>query len=112
MSKRFTLCLSLCLAVGLNAQQLPQLNQFQMNGFMINPAFAGIEDVTDIKTGFRQQWAGFDGAPMTGWISAHTNLGKSTETIAYPGSLPLSDTTLFEKCTTVEETKGFATDWE
>ena len=97
MSKRFTLCLSLCLAVGLSAQQLPQLNQFQMNGFMINPAFAGIEDVTDIKTGFRQQWAGFDGAPMTGWISAHTNLGKNKETIPYPGSLPLSDTTLFEK---------------
>ncbi|MDA0309241.1 MAG: type IX secretion system membrane protein PorP/SprF [Bacteroidetes bacterium] len=80
----------------LAAQQLPQINQFQLNGFMVNPAFAGIEDMLDIKTGFRQQWSGIDGAPMTGWASAHMNLAKK-ERQPYPGSLHFSDTALYDR---------------
>jgi len=79
-----------------SAQQLPQFNQFQLNGFMVNSAFAGIEDMLDVRTGIRQQWTGMDGAPFTGWASAHMNLAKK-ERQSFPGSLHLSDSTLYSK---------------
>ncbi len=54
------------------AQQIPQYSQFMVNPYLVNPALAGAEDFIDIKTGFRKQWVGFDGAPTTYYLSAHT----------------------------------------
>ena len=60
------LLVPLLLAVGqLEAQQLPLRTNWQFNYFQENPAFAGFSDCLELKAGFRQQWAGFDGAPQT-----------------------------------------------
>ena len=66
------------LSVGsLFAQQDQQYTQYMANQFTINPAVAGTEDFIDIKAGFRQQWVGFDAAPRTMYLTAHSTLGKS-----------------------------------
>jgi len=58
------------------AQQRPQYTQYMINPFLLNPAVSGTEDYTDIRAGYRKQWAGFEGAPRTMYLSAHTNIGK------------------------------------
>ncbi len=60
----------------LKAQQRPQYTQYMVNPFLLNPAVAGTEDFTDIRAGYRKQWVGFEGAPRTMFVSAHTNIGK------------------------------------
>ncbi len=60
----------------LMAQQDQQYTQYMANQFTINPAVAGTEDFIDIKAGFRQQWTGFDAAPRTMYLSAHSTIGK------------------------------------
>jgi len=60
-----------------NGQQKPQYTQYMINPFLVNPAVSGTEDYTDIRAGYRKQWAGFEGAPRTIFVSAHTNFGKS-----------------------------------
>jgi type IX secretion system PorP/SprF family membrane protein len=47
-----------------------------LNNYLLNPAITGIEDYTDVKLSFRQQWAGVDGAPTTLYLSAHGKLGS------------------------------------
>lgn len=58
-------------------QQRAQFTQYMINPFLYNPAVAGTEDYTDIRAGYRKQWTGFDGAPRSVYLSAHTSLGKS-----------------------------------
>jgi type IX secretion system PorP/SprF family membrane protein len=53
------------------AQQTPHFTQYQFNQFAINPALAGTKNCIDIRTGFRYQWAGFEGAPQTGFLNGH-----------------------------------------
>ena len=57
-------------AVALHAQ-VPQYTQYLFNGFLMNPAVAGIERYVDVKLGGRSQWHGVDGAPQTAYLSAH-----------------------------------------
>lgn len=49
----------------LAAQQLPVFSQYILNGFMVNPAFAGHDGFTSFNLTARQQWLGFKGAPQT-----------------------------------------------
>ncbi|MFC5270156.1 type IX secretion system membrane protein PorP/SprF [Adhaeribacter terreus] len=58
------------------AQQRPQYSQYSLNNFLVNPAISGIENYTDVKMGFRKQWAGLEGAPSTFYTSFHTAIGK------------------------------------
>ncbi|WP_257667254.1 T9SS type B sorting domain-containing protein [Parapedobacter tibetensis] len=58
-----TLLLYAC--IGVQAQQRPQYTQYIFNGFLANPAVAGIERYVDLKMGARSQWQGVDGAPQT-----------------------------------------------
>ena len=60
------------------AQQLPQYTQFALNPFLFNPALSGTEDFTYVQSGFRSQWTGFNGAPKTGYLTAHAPLNKKT----------------------------------
>lgn len=65
-----------CLAGGYtsSAQQRPMFSQYLQNGYLINPAVAGIEDYTDVRTGYRNQWSGLDGAPVSFYASGHAPL--------------------------------------
>ncbi len=60
------------------AQQESQFTQFYMNPYMHNPAASGMMSLIDVNLGFRQQWAGIEGAPRTFFASAHSQikLGK------------------------------------
>lgn len=73
--KKWLLLLILCANVRLYAQQRPQYTQYLLNSYLLNPALSGIENYTDIKLGYRQQWAGLQDAPKTAFISAHWALG-------------------------------------
>lgn len=58
------------------SQQLPQYTQYIFNNYILNPAISGIENYTDLKTSYRTQWQGIEGAPETGTLSIHTPLGN------------------------------------
>ena len=55
----------LLIPLSLWGQMKPVTNQYILNPFIINPAFAGNRGALNIATIYRQQWTGIDGAPKT-----------------------------------------------
>ncbi len=78
MKKVFCIFL-LISSVTVVAQQKPQHTQYIMNNFILNPAIAGIENYTDIKLSYRNQWTGLDGAPTTMYGSFHSPINKKDD---------------------------------
>ncbi|MBL7953301.1 MAG: type IX secretion system membrane protein PorP/SprF [Flavobacteriales bacterium] len=66
--------LALLLSTALYAQQDPQFTQYMFNLLALNPAYAGSADRVSLKALSRHQWVGFDGAPTTQTLTAHTPL--------------------------------------
>lgn len=64
--------------VGMSQQQW-QYSQYMNNNFLLNPAEGGTDDFTDIKLGLRTQWQGLEGAPKSGFISAHHPVNKNSD---------------------------------
>jgi len=70
-------------------QQRPQYTQYIFNSYLLNPALSGIENYTDVKTGYRSQWTGLDGAPITAYLSVNMPIGKNFiqgDATAFPAS--------------------------
>jgi len=42
-------------------------------------SITGIENYTDVKLSYRNQWAGINGAPVTLYVSAHGQIGKTDD---------------------------------
>src|SRR6187402_2743976 len=61
---------SLLTGIGL-AQQLPQYSQYMLNELAINPAVAGRNEFTDMRSNVRHQWIGITDAPRTYILSVH-----------------------------------------
>ncbi|HWZ13647.1 MAG TPA: type IX secretion system membrane protein PorP/SprF [Mucilaginibacter sp.] len=59
------------------AQQRPQYTQYVFNNYLLNPAVGGIENYTDVKAGYRSQWTGLQGAPVTSYLTVNAPLGKN-----------------------------------
>jgi type IX secretion system PorP/SprF family membrane protein len=57
------------------AQQLPQLTQYMINNYAINPAIAGMHDYYQVNTTIRNQWAGINDAPRTTILSIYGKKG-------------------------------------
>lgn len=57
-------------------QQKPQYTQYIFNNYLLNPAISGIENYIDVKAGYRNQWTGLEGAPVTSYFSIHAPIGK------------------------------------
>lgn len=76
MKKLLIIYVLLVIALFCNAQQKPQYTQYVFNNYLLNPAISGIENYTDVKFGYRNQWKGLDGAPVTAYFSVHAPLGK------------------------------------
>jgi type IX secretion system PorP/SprF family membrane protein len=53
------------------AQQDPLYGLYMLNPVVINPALAGVNNNLTIFTGYRNQWAGFDGSPSTLHAGGH-----------------------------------------
>jgi type IX secretion system PorP/SprF family membrane protein len=60
--------------VGLKAQHGAMYSQYMFNGLLINPAYAGSNEVLSATLLTRNQWVGFDGAPKTTTLSMHSPL--------------------------------------
>ena len=84
MKKLTLLFVSIFMGSMLQAQQLPQLSQFMINDFAVNPAIAGMDDYYQIKTSVRNQWVGIEDAPKTTLLSIY---GKSSDRVGLGGSV-------------------------
>ncbi len=84
----FVLCMSF---VGL-AQQTPQFGLYMMNRYLYNPAFTGYEDYWDIKTGYRQQWTGFNTNMSSFYATANMAFDKTDRTSS--GKTPFMSKTI------------------
>ncbi len=62
--------------ISVSAQQKPHYTQYIFNNYLLNPAISGIENYTDVKIGYRNQWTGLNDAPVTSFFSVHAPLGK------------------------------------
>ena len=60
------------------AQQVPMYSQYTMNGFLINPSFAGHDGYTSVNLTVREQWAGLLDAPSTYALSFQTRILKDS----------------------------------
>ena len=69
------LCIAV-LALRVQAQQKPQYTQYVFNPILINPAVTGIESYVDVKAGYRSQWTGLQGAPVTTYFTVSAPLGR------------------------------------
>ena len=54
------------------SQQLPLYSQYLLNDFLLNPAIAGTNNYIPIRLTGRYQYVGFDGAPKTVALAAHS----------------------------------------
>jgi type IX secretion system PorP/SprF family membrane protein len=59
------------------AQQKPQYTQYVFNNYLLNPAVSGIENYTDLKAGYRSQWTGLEGAPVTSYLTVNMPIGQN-----------------------------------
>ncbi len=59
------------------AQQDPMYTQYMFNQLEINPAYAGCRDLLSFLLIHRNQWVGFDGAPVTNTLSGHLPVYKN-----------------------------------
>ncbi len=71
-----SILLLLVVSYQIKAQQRPQYTQYIFNNYILNPAITGIENYTDVKAGYRNQWQGLTDAPVTSYISIHAPIGK------------------------------------
>jgi len=72
---KFTLIISLIFVLNqAMAQQQPIYNQYAMNPFVLNPAYAGHNEMINLTASYRQQWAAIDGAPTTMTFTGHAAL--------------------------------------
>lgn len=75
------------------SQVKPFYTQYVLNNYILNPALTGIENYTDVKLSYRNQWAGIDGHPVTAYFSIHGPLNKkdlrtSATSFQVPGENP------------------------
>lgn len=58
------------------AQQIGQYTQYMYAHSLINPAYAGMDEVMNIRFIYRTQWLGVPGAPVTQVVAFTTPLGQ------------------------------------
>lgn len=87
MMKRFLILLFAFVLHSLDAytQYVPITSQYLFNGLVINPAYAGSQDVLSVSLSHRSQWVGLKGAPNTQNLCVHGPL--KNENIAFGAML-------------------------
>lgn len=71
-----SIILSVFALVSLRAQDLPVHEQYMFDYMLVNPAFAGLSEVTSVKMVHRQQWIGIDNAPKTSTLMFKRRFGE------------------------------------
>jgi len=72
MKKIITILLIVIVGYTASAQQDAMFTHYMYNTLAVNPAYAGSRDALTITGLHRSQWIGFDGAPITQTLTAHT----------------------------------------
>ena len=86
---KLVIVLLISFSSAVSAQQKPYYTQYILNNYILNPALSGIENYTDVKLSYRNQWAGIDGAPVTMYFSVQGPINKSdTRTTATSYQIP------------------------
>lgn len=78
LRKILIIATGIMLGVNMNAQQVPMYSQYVMNGFLINPSFAGNDGYTSVNLTAREQWLGLPNSPSTYAISFQTRILKNS----------------------------------
>lgn len=65
-------------AAAAEGQQVPMYSQYIMNGFLVNPSFAGRDGYTTVNLTVREQWVGMAGAPSTYALSLQTRILRNS----------------------------------
>lgn len=77
--RKFLSAVMLCSLGGIAfSQQVPMYSQYVMNGFLVNPSFAGRDGYTSVNLTVREQWVGMSGAPGTFAASFQTRILKNS----------------------------------
>ncbi len=71
-----------------HAQQQTLFSNYLLNGYIFNPALAGIEDHLDVRTSFRKQWVNMPG-PTTMYASLNGAINQKDLNKEELGSLPM-----------------------
>ena len=71
----FYLCL-MVLSLEVSSQQAVMFSQYFINDVIYNPAISGSKDYNQLTIQTRQQWLGFEGAPLSANISYHGALNN------------------------------------
>jgi type IX secretion system PorP/SprF family membrane protein len=77
MRRLFNIAVGLLFYSALAAQDVPyvhSVDQYLNNGLIINPAYAGSREALSATLMHRSQWLGFEGAPISQILAAHTPL--------------------------------------
>ncbi len=77
MRRFFNIAAGLLFFSALAAQDVPfvhSVDQYLNNGLIINPAYAGSREALSATLMHRSQWLGFEGAPVSEILAAHTPL--------------------------------------
>ena len=69
--RKILLILSVLFSINSFAQQEPLFTQYYVNDMAINPAISGSKTYNPLTIQTRQQWLGFEGAPLTTNFSYH-----------------------------------------
>ena len=72
MKRLLIFIIALICSASLYAQQDAMFTHYMFNTIAINPGYAGSRDALTITGLHRQQWVGFEGAPTTQTVSAHS----------------------------------------
>ena len=75
----FALMISLLCNYSAKAQQEAQFSNFVANAVFYNPAVVGGKDCLELKSGYRNQWLGIEGAPRSTFLSFSTSLINPTQ---------------------------------
>ena len=81
--------MAICFGEMSKAQQLPQITQYMINNYAVNPAVAGMYDYYQVKTTIRNQWTGITDAPRTTILSIY---GRKSDNVGL-GGLVFNDQT-------------------
>ena len=80
-----------------NSQQISVDNQYIVNKYSLSPAYAGINDATEIYVGHRQNWSGFQSAPRKSGINLNTPISAKS---GFGGLMTYNQAGIFNTITT------------
>jgi type IX secretion system PorP/SprF family membrane protein len=86
MGKYLNILTGLFLFTALSAQDVPyihNIDQYVNNGLILNPAYAGSREALSTTIMHRSQWLGFEGAPSSQILAAHTPMKNENVALGF-----------------------------